>query len=203
MWMSSWSELLDRAEPEEHLVQLYGGDHQLLVRNVSRYLVEGLKRGDGLIVIATSEHAESIVRQLTEESAEASTALRDGRLVVLDAQATLDRFMVDGQPDQQLFRAVVGGVLRGVRARAVTGKIRAFGEMVGILWVNGQKAAATRLENYWNELLAGNMFSLFCAYPIDMFDGESQAGGLEAVLCAHTHMYAGPRTMLSSPRAIR
>jgi hypothetical protein len=201
--MSSWSELLDRAEPEEHVVQLYGGDHQLLVRNVSRYLAEGLKRGDGLVVIATSEHAVAIVRQLTEESAEASQALRDGRLVVLDAQATLDRFMVDGQPDQDLFRAVVGSVLQGVRARSATGKMRAFGEMVGILWVDGEQAAATRLEKYWNELLIGSTFSLFCAYPIDIFDGASQTGGLEAVLCAHTHMYAGPRTMLSSPRATR
>jgi hypothetical protein len=201
--MSSWSELLDRAEPEEHVVQLYGGDHQLLVRNVSRYLAEGLKRGDGLVVIATSEHAVAIVRQLTEESDEASRALRDGRLVVLDAQATLDRFMVDGQPDQDLFRAVVGSVLQGVRGRSPTGKIRAFGEMVGILWVDGHQAAATRLEEYWNELLTGSTFSLFCAYPIDIFDGGSQTAGLEAVLCAHTHMYAGPRTMLSSPRAVR
>jgi hypothetical protein len=201
--MSSWSELLDHAEPEEHLVQLYGGDHQLLVRNVSRYLVEGLKRGDGLVMIATSEHSEAIVRQLAEESAEASEALRGGRLVVLDAQTTLNRFMVDGQPDRDLFRTVVGSVLQGVHARAVTGKIRAFGEMVGILWVDGRHAAAARLERYWNELLAGNTFSLFCAYPIDIFDGGSQPSGLEAVLCAHTHMYAGPRTMLSSPRAVR
>lgn len=201
--MSSWSELLDRAEPEEHLVQLYGADHQRLVRNVSRYLLEGLQRGDGLVVIATSEHGLRIVRQLTEESAEASEALRDGRLAVLDAQATLDRFMVDGQPDRDLFRAVVGSVLRRVGERAVTGKIRAFGEMVGILWVDGQQAAAARLEQYWNELLAGNTFSLFCAYPIDIFDGGSETDGLEAVLCAHTHMYAGPRTMLSSPRAVR
>jgi hypothetical protein len=201
--MSSWSELLERAEPEEHVVQLYGGDHQLLVRNVSRYLAEGLKRGDGLVVIATSEHAVAVVRQLTEESDEASHALRDGRLVLIDAQATLDRFMLDGQPDQDLFRAIVGSVLQDVRGRSATGKIRAFGEMVGILWMDGQQDAATRLEKYWNELLTGSTVSLFCAYPIDIFDGGTQTGGLEAVLRAHTHMYAGPRTMLSSPRAIR
>jgi hypothetical protein len=201
--MSSWSELLDRAEPGEHVVQLYGGDHQLLVRNVSRYLAEGLRRGDGLIVIATSEHAEPIVRQLKEESAETSRALCEGRLVVLDAQETLDRFMVNGQPDQHLFRTIVGSVLQEVRVRSATGKIRAFGEMVGILWMEGQQAAATLLEKYWNELLIGSTFSLFCGYPIDIFDGGSQTDGLEAVLCAHTHMYAGPRTMLSSPRALR
>ena len=201
--MSSWSELLDRAEPEEHLVQLYGGDDQLLVRNVCRYLAEGLRRGDGLVVIATSEHTDAMLRQLGQVSAEALPAQRDGRLVVLDARATLDRFMVDGQPDHDLFRSVVGSVLQDVRARSVSGRVRAFGEMVGLLWVDGQHSAATHLEECWNELLSGTTFSLYCAYPIDIFNSGPEAAGLEAVLSAHTHLYAGPKTMLSSPRTAR
>jgi hypothetical protein len=51
--VTSWVELLTAAEPGEHVVQLYGGDDQRLTRNVSRYLAEGLRRGDGLVVIAT------------------------------------------------------------------------------------------------------------------------------------------------------
>ncbi len=201
--MSSWSELLDRAEPEEHIVQLYGGDDRLLTRNVARFLTEGVRRGDGLVVIATGPHAEAIVRQLEEAGAETAAALREQWLVLLDAQATLNGFMVDGQPDQELFRAVVGGVLRDVGARAASGKIRAFGEMVGLLWMSGQQAAAIRLEQYWNEVLTGSTASLFCAYPIDIFDAAADSGGLDAVLCAHTHMYAGPKTLLSSSRAAR
>ena len=42
--MASWVELLSGAEPGEHVVQLYGNDDQLLIRNVSRYLAEGLRR---------------------------------------------------------------------------------------------------------------------------------------------------------------
>ena len=62
--MSSWTELLESAKSEEHFVQLYGKDEQLLVRNVSQYFVEGGKRGDGLVMIATREHADAIVRQV-------------------------------------------------------------------------------------------------------------------------------------------
>ena len=51
--MASWAELLSGAEPGEHVVQLYGDDDRLLSRNVGRYLAEGLRRGDGLVVIAT------------------------------------------------------------------------------------------------------------------------------------------------------
>ena len=109
--MSSWSELLDRAAPEEHVVQLYGRNDQLLTRNVSRYLAEGLRRGDALVVIATREHADAITRELTLGGADAGSASRDDRLMMLDARETLDRFLVDGQPDEHLFRDVVGGVL--------------------------------------------------------------------------------------------
>lgn len=201
--MSSWSELLDRAEPEEHIVQLYGGDDPLLTRNASRFLAEGLRSGDGLIVISTGEHAKAILRQLNQASVNPSQAVEDGRLVFLDARTTLDRFLVDGEPDRDLFRRVLDGVLEDLRTRSLSGKIRAFGEMVGLLWVGGQQTAALRLEHYWNELLVGSASSLFCAYPIDIFDGATEMDGLDALLCAHTHMYAGPGTMLSSARAAR
>jgi KaiC/GvpD/RAD55 family RecA-like ATPase len=200
--MSSWSELLDRAAPEEHVVQLYGSNHQLLTRNVSRYLAEGLRRGDALIVITTREHAHAITRELTLVGADAVAALRDGRLVVLDARETLDRFLVDGQPDEHLFRDVVGAVLAEAHRSSSTGHVRAFGEMVGLLWVAGDRAAATRLEEYWNDLLRGSACSLFCAYPIDIYD-DGDTAGLDAVLGTHTHMSVGPNTMLSSPRGLR
>jgi hypothetical protein len=201
--MSSWAELLECAKPEEHIVQLYGADDQLLVRNVSRYLAEGCKRGDGLVMIATREHTDAIVGQLQGEVADAADALRDGRFVCLDARATLDRFMVDGQPDRARFETIVGGVLRDVGARTRSGKIRAFGEMVGLLWMEGHVAEATRLEEYWNELLKGSAFSLFCAYPIDIFSDHVQTATLGAVLDTHTHLLAGPQTMFSSTRAAR
>jgi hypothetical protein len=200
--MSSWTELLECAKPEEHVVQLYGSDEQLLVRNVSRYLAEGFKRGDGLVMIATREHTEAVVRQLREEGADAPAALRDGRFVCLDARATLDRFLVDGQPDWKLFESVVGGVLQDVKARAGSGKIRAFGEMVGLLWIEGHVSAAIRLEEYWNDLLKGSPCSLFCAYPIDIFGEHFEMATLGTVLGTHTHLLAGPQTMFSSARAV-
>jgi hypothetical protein len=201
--VSSWSELLDRAEPEEHVVQLYGGDDKLLARNVSRYLAEGFRKGDGMVLIATGEHADLILRHLNEEAVGVSQALDDRQLVVLDARATLNQFLVNGTPDQSLFKDVVGSVIQDVRTRSLSGRLRAFGEMVGLLWVEGRQPAAIRVEEYWNELLAGSQCSLFCAYPIDIFDSDSPTNGLEAVLGAHTHAYAGPKTMLSGPRAAR
>jgi len=130
--MASWAELLSGAEPGEHVVQLYGDDDRLLCRNVGRYLAKGLRRGDGLIVIATPEHTSAIARQIVEECPGATfdAAHVAGRLVMLDAEQTLARLLLDGRPDATRFRSVVGEVIASVRGRAATGSVRAFGEMV-------------------------------------------------------------------------
>jgi hypothetical protein len=185
--MSSCPELLDRLEPEEHVVQLYGNDDWLLMRNVGRFLSQGLNRGDGLLVIATAEHRTTVTGKLREESSY-SKAVLEGRLVFLDAETTLARFMVNGAPDPELFRGIVGEALRGVRARAVHTGVRAYGEMVGLLWKAGAYAAAVRVEELWNDLLRSSEVSLFCAYPIDVFSPEFQSSKVDALLCAHTHL---------------
>jgi hypothetical protein len=181
------SDLLDRPQAEEHFVQLYGKDDRLLTRNVARYLSEGLRRGDGLLVIATAEHRGTLVRQLTEERAY-SKAVLEGRLVFLDAETTLNRFLVNGEPDQSRFESIIGEALRGVRSRAVQSGVRAYGEMVGVLWNAGQFAAAVRLEELWNRLLQASDVSLFCSYPIDIFSPDFKASAVDALLCAHTHV---------------
>ena len=185
--MTSCAHLLDHASPEKHLVQLYGKDDRLLIRNISRFMAEGLRRGDGLVAIATPEHSGSVARQLRLEPGY-SKAVLEGRLVFLDAQATLDRLMVAGQPDRELFDTVVGDALRGVQERAGHTGVRAYGEMVSLLWMAGQRAEAVRLEEYWNGLLRSSNISLFCAYPIDVFGEEFRVENVDALLCAHTHM---------------
>jgi hypothetical protein len=185
--VTSCAKLLDDPEPAGHMVQLYGSDDRLLTRNVGRYLAEGLRRGEGLVVIATPEHSGSISRQLREEQTYAS-AILEGRLVFLDAQATLDRLLVDWQPRRELFDNVVGDAVQRVQERAGTTRVRAYGEMVGLLWKTGQFSAGARLEEFWNELLESSDLSLFCAYPIDVFGDEFRVETVDAVLCSHTHM---------------
>lgn len=200
--MSSWTELLTDAESGDHVVQLYGEDDQLLAKNVSRYLAEGMRRLDGLIVIATPEHTQATAHHLTQDDASATLeAERAGRLVFLDARTTLDRILVDGRPDEDLFDSVVGEAMREVRARSGSGKVRAFGEMVGLLWSEARYAEAELLEALWNALLAGSDYSLYCAYRIDLFGEDVDKAALSSIVASHTHLFAGPRTVLSSGRA--
>src|ERR1051326_8741325 len=50
--------LLEKPEPEAHLVQFYEADEHVLTQNVGRYLLEGLKLDEGLLVTAVKEHAD-------------------------------------------------------------------------------------------------------------------------------------------------
>jgi hypothetical protein len=187
--MFFWEKLLDNPQPRAHVVQLYEENNdRLLARNVGRYFSEGLKRGDGLLAIATREHIEAFDRQLLKVGAEPAEAVRNGRFAVLDAQETLAKFMVDGQPDWRRFEEAMAPVVSGLRARSEQNRLRAYGEMVGVLWKQGAFSAAIRLEEFWNKLLASAGFSLFCAYPIDVFNEEFTVTGVDALLCDHTHL---------------
>ncbi len=197
--MTSWTELLNQAAPGDHVVQLYGEDDQFLAKNVSLFLGEGLRRRDGLIVIATPDHRQGIAHLLMQEgAAETTEAEREGRLVFLDARETLDRLLLDGRPDEGRFEAVVGTLLRQVREVSGSGQVRAFGEMVSLLWNEGRSAEAEELEALWNAALAGSAYTLFCAYSVDLFDAAVDQRALNAIVTSHTHLMGGTRTILSS-----
>jgi len=185
--MSYAARLLEHPEPAGHFVQLYGEDDGLLIKNVARYLAEGLRRGDGLVVIATPEHSEPIARELRQDRAY-SRAVLEGCVVFLDAEATLAELTVGEHPDPDRFKAVVGETVTRVQQRAGHSAVRGYGEMVGLLWKAGRFSDAVLLEECWNGLLDSSNLRLFCAYPIDVFGHDFQVEKVDQVLCAHTHM---------------
>jgi hypothetical protein len=185
--ISPWEKLLEEPHPRGHFVQLYVADEAALAKNVGRYLWEGLQRGDGVLMIATAQHQDLFCGHLDRLGADLSALLRGQQLVCWDAQQTLGQFMVKGQPDWQSFESVMHTGMRHVRP-AKGDQLRAYGEMVGLLWKARQFANAIRLEQLWNRLLEQSSFSLYCAYAIDVFGKEHAVANLEGVLGTHTHL---------------
>jgi hypothetical protein len=165
-----------------HLVQLYGSDESGLTKRVGQYLVEGLRRGDGTLVIATPSHRANFFQEISSLGSEPEAVL------FLDAQETLSQFMVRGQPNWHLFETTVGTAMRMLRRNPDYTGFRVYGEMVGILWERGQYGASIQLEKFWNAVLSPLDLTLFCAYPIDVFSSEFQIAPLDALLCSHTHL---------------
>ena len=185
--MECVSQILGTPKPHGHFVQLYDGDAKILSINVARYLCDGLIDNEGGIVIATAEHGAAILAELQKLGVNTSQVIDESRLLMLDAQCTLGEFMIDGHPDWNRFEKAIGAAMRKVEA-AGPARLRAYGEMVGILWTAGQYTAAVRLEEFWNKLLEGDKFSLYCSYPIDIFAKDFQISGVDALLCDHTHL---------------
>ncbi len=190
--MSPWEKLLERPHPGGHFVQLYEADQAALTRNIGIYIWEGLRRGEGVLLIATPEHLELFSRELDRLGGDAQLLRQSGQLICLDAEDTLSGFMVGGQPDWRLFEEAVSSAMRRVRPLHPDAGLRAYGEMVGVLWKARRFAAAIRLEQLWNKLLERSSFSLYCAYAIDIFGSDdvfgSELAGLEDILCAHSHL---------------
>ena len=189
--MATETELLEHHDQQAHLLQFYGGDARPLLENSSRYLLEGLKSGDGLVVIAGNDRNESIAAKLKELGADVERAAGDRQIVFADSRQMLDKFLVEGQPDWSLFLGSVGVLVNETKSRAASGRLRAYGEMVGVLWETGKYSAAIRLEHYWNELRDVTPCELFCAYPINIMDTGFRAPAVNALLCAHTHLLPG------------
>jgi hypothetical protein len=70
-----------------------------------------------------------------------------GQLTVVDADEILPRFMRDAMPDPPVFRRVFEDVLGGERTGGSYQKVRAWGEMVNVLWERGDIAASMNLED--------------------------------------------------------
>lgn len=166
-----------------HFVQFYQDD-AYLIESVGAYIAASLAVREGAIVIAAPDHREALIQSLRDRGIEVAGAIARRQFLCLDAQETLDLFMVNGMPDAGLFRQTVG---KNVAECLASWKhMRAFGEMVALLWAQGNREGALGLEQLWNRLGACHPFTLFCAYPKDAFGAE--AGPYREVCHEHTHV---------------
>lgn len=144
------------------MVQFYSSDADLAA-SLGEYIGNGLMKGEICIVITTYQHIRQLDEELTRRGIDALTARTQGRLVALDAAETLARITVDGTPNRNRFMRIIGGLLEQTARQGLP--IRAYGEMVALLWQDGNKQGVLRLERYWDQLATVLPFSLYCAYP--------------------------------------
>ena len=142
---------------------------------VAGFLSDGFMAGDPAVLIATPAHQTQIIAELTRRQIDADQLRRAGELVLLDAEETLGVCMIDGSPDAELFSDYVGSVLGQIGRSRPRTTVRAYGEMVDVLWKSGETEAAVKLEMLWNALAGRHSFSLLCGYAMGQFYKEPEA----------------------------
>jgi PAS domain S-box-containing protein len=182
------------SKPHEHVVQFYENDAYLIAK-LAEYLVAGFEQGETGVVIATPEHRQALARTLNEKGLKPEGLELKGLLILLDARETLNRLLRDDYPDETRFREVIEGILQSsVTPRK---RVRAYGEMVALLWAEGKENAAVRLEEFWEDILGGGSASLLCAYPIRGMSGSASLRPFRDICDRHTHVL--PSESFSSP----
>ena len=170
--------------PHDHVVQFYDRDEDLAA-GVVPYLADAIDTGGVAIVIATEAHRRAFAAGLAGEPAGAPAAT-GGSVLWFDAAEVMQALLVDGRLVRHRFDEVVGEVVREAAARAAGRPVRAYGEIVALLWAAGYVTAALELEDWWNDLAREADFSLYCAYPLATLDGEGDAEALQVVCRQHS-----------------
>ena len=167
-----------------HAVRFYENDKSL-AHIVANFLTEGLAAGNPGIVIATPAQRGAVLKELAARSVDVVQLQHSDDLILLDAQNTLSTFMMNGKPVADEFKNSMCAVIeRACRGRADC-VVRIYGQMVDILWKDGEQEAAIRLEMLWNQLANTQAFSLLCGYAMGHFYKDAN---FDEICSHHTHV---------------
>jgi hypothetical protein len=153
-----WGEIA----PCDHVVQIYEND-EIFIDVLAGFVGGGINAGDAIIIIATDGHIKALETRLRSFAIDIESLISNQQYFPLNAEETLNKFMVNGWPNEELFMDCVSNIIK--KAKKGNRNIRAFGEMVAILWAQGHNGATVRLEHLWNKFCQNESFCLFCAYP--------------------------------------
>ncbi len=167
-----------------HRVYFYEDD-TFLIDNVVQFAKSGLQQRETVIIVATDQHRRELKTKLMEEEMIGLWAPDVGNYVTLDASDTLALFLRNGWPDEQLFLRLIGQI---IASAAGATPVRIYGEMVAVLWAEGNPLAAIHLERLWNKLATHREFSLLCGYPSSAFRGPDMAFAFQDVCACHSQV---------------
>lgn len=178
-----WGEIA----PCDHVVQIYEND-KIFMDSLEGFVGSGLLAGDSVIIIATKEHLAILEGRLKNQGFNINSLIANDQYIPVEVKEALSNFFINKWPDEQLFTQFVATLIE--RAKRNNCKVRAFGEMVAILWEQGFNGATVQLENLWNQLHKKDEFSLFCAYPKIGFTQDAN-DSIETICSSHTKVIDG------------
>src|SRR5688572_29868767 len=130
---------------------------------LEHYVLEGLRAGEAVLAIANVAHRGALRARIDAAGLDSTMLAATGRYLALDAAGTLSQIMVAGWPDEARFERVMGGAI--AQASRHVRRVRAFGEMVALLWGQGLHQPAVRLEEFWHRLCKRRQVAVLCGYP--------------------------------------
>ena len=183
----TWRHLLAEPGPDGHIVQLYQ-DPAFYGEAISHFAAEGFARRESIILVATAPNWENISTRLSAKGFDIDALKREGQLTVLDADRTLPRFLKHNMPEAETFKGLARATIRKARQGGKYPRVRWWGEMVNVLYVNGNRRGSTRLEELFDEVAHEEQIAIFCSFLMDKFDPSIYDGPLGDVCRTHANL---------------
>lgn len=171
-----------------HLVQFYKEVDYLSV-SVAEYLRIGLAQNEGILLLATPAHKESIFKALTSDLNRLNFCMSTGQLVYINALEFRQAIETPDGLDQEKFLQTISERLEKLRAKFA--KTRCYGELVDILASEGRIGDSIAVEELWNDLLRKNTgVSLLCGYCADHLAaiGDPKHDHFQSVIDVHADL---------------
>ncbi|WP_172592465.1 MEDS domain-containing protein [Nitrosomonas supralitoralis] len=152
---------------------------------VAYFIEKGLSNEEAVIIIARYALRRDVKVILQERDWDIDLLKTEGKIIFLDAEFLLSNLLVNNEIDAKAFKEFVRIPIHATKIKH--GKVRAFGEMVDILWQQNLQDKAIELEGLWNDLLHSHEFSLLCTYSLDNLDPDNYDQALDSICRVHTH----------------
>ena len=162
---------------------------------VTHYINEGLMNGEAVIVIARPVLRKAVILRMEALGLDMQAIRNEGQIKFLDAEFLLFGFLIDGELNGRSFHKLIGTPIQALQLKY--GKVRAFGEMVDVLWKDGLQDTALQLEHLWNNLSQEQGFPLLCTYLVDSLDANTYEYSLERICKCHSHLEPAEKYDLS------
>jgi hypothetical protein len=175
-----WGEIA----PSDHFLQFYESDEEF-IDTLETFASSGFENGDGVIVIATEQHLEALSSKLAKNF-NISELVNEKHYIPVDAEKLLGSIMNDDYIDEANFHSVISGLIESVKKRDES-NIRVFGELVALLWGQGNRKATVEMEKLWHKICSSGVVCLFCAYPKTGFRQDSSQS-IKDICSFHTHV---------------
>jgi len=177
-----------RGDSAAHPAHFHRDDSSLL-SDFTGFAEGALKSGYAVLMLLVEVHRHAVLRCLRGRGVDTEQALNSGRLVIVDVDETLARFMVNGMPDSDLFFRTAGGVVKAIKAANQDTRVVACGEVAPTLWARGNGKAAVEVERLWDQLVRKADLTTLCVYVLK--DSQQREKDTYESICAcHSTVYA-------------
>lgn len=176
----------------DHVVQVYDND-VIFIDTLTGFVESAIRSHESAIVIATNAHLSALEAKLEKCGHSIEALISDNKFIPVSAEDMLHDLLINDKPDEYKFNEAISGLLK--HAKLNLKNVRAFGEMVAILWAEGKKDATLQLEHLWNKLCIQDSFCRYCAYPKELFP-KNEADAVKTVCDCHSKVISGSEKQL-------